>query len=54
MDKEYVFPDEDDDLTNYAGESAQLVVPTGLLQDISKYTYIFIISLLIFLPCFNG
>lgn len=36
LDEGYVFPDEDDNLTDYNGGSAQLMVPSGLLQDISK------------------
>ena len=32
----YVFPDEDDDLSNYAGGNAQVVVSNGLLQAIGK------------------
>ena len=36
MGKDYVFPDEDDDLTAYAGGNAQFTVPSGLLQTISK------------------
>ena len=33
---DYVFPDEDDDLTAYAGGNAQFTVPSGLLKNISK------------------
>ena len=36
LDKGYVFPDEDDDLTAYTGGTAQVMVPSGLLQDICK------------------
>ena len=36
FDDGYVFPDEDDDLTAYAGRSAQVMVPSGLLQRICK------------------
>ena len=36
MGTTYMFPDEDDDLTNYAGRSAQVMVPNGLLQAIGK------------------
>ena len=36
VDKGYMFPDENDDLTTYTGGSAQLVVPSGLLQNLSK------------------
>ena len=32
----YVFPDEDDDFTAYTGRSAQVMVPSGLLQEICK------------------
>ena len=34
VNKGYVFPDEDDDLTDYKGKHAQLMIPSGLLQDI--------------------
>ena len=30
----YMFPDEDDDLTNYTGRIAQVMIPNGLLQSI--------------------
>ena len=33
MNKGYVFPDEDDDLTDYKGESTHLMIPSSLLQD---------------------
>ena len=36
VDKGYVFPAKDDNLTSYTGRSAQLSVPSGLLQDICK------------------
>ena len=36
VNKEYVFPDEDDNLTVYEGRYAQVMVPSGLLQNISK------------------
>ena len=36
VDKDYVFPDEDDNLTAYNGGNAQLMVSIGLLQNISK------------------
>ena len=36
VDKDYVFPDEDDNLSAYNGGNAQLMVPIGLLQNISK------------------
>ena len=36
MDGTYMFPSEDDDLTNYVGGSAQVMVPSGLLQAIGK------------------
>ena len=36
VDKEYVFPDENDNLTAYEGGYAQVMVPSGLLQNISK------------------
>ena len=39
VDRGYVFPDENDNLTAYTGVSAQLAVPSALLQDISKYSY---------------
>ena len=31
-----MFPNEVDNLTTYSGGSAQLLVPVGLLQNISK------------------
>ena len=37
-DSTYIFPDEDDDLTNYTSRSAQVMVPNGLLQAIGKYS----------------
>ena len=37
VDKEYLFPDEDDNLAAYEGGYAQVMVPSGLLQNISKY-----------------
>ena len=36
VDKDYVFPDEDDNLAAYSGGNAQLMVPVDLLQNISK------------------
>ena len=39
VDKGYIFPDKNDNLSTYAGGNAQLMVPTGLLQDISKCTH---------------
>ena len=36
VDKDYVFPDEDDNLVAYSGGKAQLMIPIGLLQNISK------------------
>ena len=36
VDKHYVFPDEDDNLTSYTGGSAQLNISSSLLQNISK------------------
>lgn len=36
VSKGYVFPDEDDNLMAYAGGKARLMVPSGLLQNISK------------------
>ena len=38
MYRGYMFPDEDDNLTGYAGGNAQLMIPSGLLQNISKYS----------------
>ena len=32
--KGYSFPDEDDDLTNYQGKSAHLMIPSALLQNV--------------------
>ena len=34
--QEYVFPDDEDSLTAYGGGYAQVMVPSGLLQNISK------------------
>ena len=34
--KDYVFPDEDDNLSAYNGGNTQLMVHIGLLQNISK------------------
>ena len=39
VNKDYVFPDEDDNLKSYTGGIAQLNVPSGLLQNISKCIY---------------
>ena len=36
MGTTYMFPDEDDDLTNYTGRVAQVMIPNGLLQSIGK------------------
>ena len=36
MSTVYTFPDEDDDLTNYTGGHAQVMVPHGLLQGNGK------------------
>ena len=41
VNKDYVFPDEDDNLTSYTGGSAQLTISSGLLQNISKHTISF-------------
>ena len=38
-DKDYVFPDEDDNLAAYSGGKTQLMIPIGLLQNISKNFY---------------
>ena len=35
--KGYIFPDENDNLTAYTGGTAQVMVPSGLLQNICKY-----------------
>ena len=35
-DEGYVFPDDDDDLMDYNGGTVQLMIPSGLVQDISK------------------
>ena len=38
-DIRYMFPDDDDDdddLTEYTGGSVQLMIPSGLLQEISE------------------
>ena len=37
MSTAYMLPDEDDDLTNYTGRNAQVMIPNGLLQSIGKY-----------------
>ena len=34
----YLFPDEDDDLTNYTGGSAQVIIPNGVLQTFGEHT----------------
>ena len=36
VDKDYVFPDKADNLADYNGGNAQLMLPIGLLQNISK------------------
>ena len=38
----YIFPDEDDNLTDYTGRIAQVIIPNGLLQSTGRYdvTYI--------------
>lgn len=36
VQKGYVFPDEDDNLTAYTGGNARLMVSSSLLQNISK------------------
>ena len=47
MNEGYSFPDEDDDLTNYEGESTQLMIPSSLLEDINgKYTNIHMLHIL--------
>ena len=40
-DTTYMFPDEDDNLTDYTGRSAQVMIPNGLLQSIGKYNAIY-------------
>ena len=37
MDTVYIFPDENDNLTNYTGGNAQVMVPNGLLQGNVKF-----------------
>lgn len=32
--KGYAFPDEVDDISNYKGDSTQLLIPSSLLQDV--------------------
>ena len=32
--KGYTFPDKNDDLMIYEGESAQVMIPSGVLQEI--------------------
>ena len=44
MGTAYMFPDEDDDLTNYTGRSAQVMVPSGLLQAIGKCSTIYYVN----------
>lgn len=39
LEKGYVFPDKDDNLTSYTGGSAQLAIPGDLLQDICKFKF---------------
>ena len=39
VDEEYMFPDKDDNLTAYEGGYAQVMVPSGLLQNLSKWLY---------------
>ena len=44
MSTMYVFPDKDDDLTNYTGGNTQVMVPNQILQgngklDDIKYTF---------------
>ena len=46
VDKGYIFPDKNDNLSTYAGGNAQLMVPAGLLQDISKSTHRLILQIL--------
>ena len=36
VDEGYMFPDEDDNLATYTGGNTQLIIPSDLLQDISK------------------
>ena len=36
VNKGYAFPDEDDDLTDYKGKHAQLMIPSNLLRNISS------------------
>lgn len=43
--KSYMFPDDSDDLTNYTGGNAQVIVPNNLLQAIGKCNYIRIFTL---------
>ena len=40
MGTTYMFPDKDDNLTDYTGGNAQVLVPNGLLQSIGKYNAI--------------
>ena len=37
MDTMYIFPDDDDDLTNYTGGNAQVMLPNDLLQGNGMY-----------------
>ena len=38
LEKGYVFPDEDDNLTSYTGGNTQLAIPGSLLENICKYS----------------
>ena len=44
----YIFPNEDDDLTNYTGGSAQVMVPSSLLQAVSKCVYLSICAYILY------
>ena len=49
FDDGYVFPDEDDDFTAYTGRSAQVMVPSGLLQEICKcFCFSFIVHVCVY------
>ena len=45
LDEGYAFPDEDDNLATFTGGSAQVMVPSGLLQDICKYKVSFLLCM---------
>ena len=40
MNRDYVFPGEDDNLAAYSGGNARPIIPNGLLQKISKKSFL--------------